>query len=116
MNKMKQVEVRVREGISELFKIDQLYSVINKDFDIHVNGSIEMVGKEYPNLKRVKVYANLCNKDGSILYILNDWKNYPINVGDYHSFSLYCSSVGRFFDPSELEYVELYLSYNEKDN
>ena len=116
MNKMKQVEVRVRDGISESFKLDQLYGVVNEDFDIHVNGSIEMIDKEYPNLERVKVYANLCNKDGLILYILNNWNNYQINAGDYHSFSLYCSTVGRFFDSSELEYVELYLSFNEKES
>jgi hypothetical protein len=115
-NKMKKVEVRCREGISELFKIDQLYCVLNGDYDIHVNGSIEMTGKGYGNLKKVKVYANLCNEDGAILYILNCWKNYPISEGFYNSFSLYCSTIGRFFDPSELEYVELYLSFNEKDS
>lgn len=114
LNKMKRVEVRCRK-IPELFKIDQLYGVLNEDYDIHVNGSIEMPGKDYGNLKKVKVYANLCNKDGAILYILNGWKNYQVCEGAYNSFSMYCSTVGRFFDPRELEYVEVYLSFNEKD-
>ncbi len=54
---MKKVEVRCREGISELFKIEQLYGVLNEEYDIHVNGSIEMTEKDYGNLKKVKVYT-----------------------------------------------------------
>ena len=115
-NKIKKVKIRCREGISEFFKIDQLYGVLTEDNDIHVNGSIEMVGSDYGNIKRLKVYANLCNRDGAILHVLNRWKNYPVNKGIYNSFSLYCSTVGRYFDPDELEYVKLYLSLNEKDS
>lgn len=115
-NKLKRVEVRCRDGISDLFKIDQLYGVMNEDYDIHVNGSINMPEKDYGNIKRVRVYANICNKEGEILYILNNWTNYPVEVGNYRSFSLYCSAVGRFFDVEEIEYAELYLSYNEKES
>ena len=75
-----------------------------------------MIGKEFGNIERVKVYANLCNKDGAILYVLNGWRNYSVSEGKYNSFSMYCSTIGRFFNPSELEYVELYLSFNEKDS
>lgn len=114
--KMKKINVRCRDKISELFKIDQLYSVLTDDNDIHVNGSVEMIGSDYGKIKRIKVYANLCNKDGAILYVLNGWKNYPVSKGIYNSFSLYCSTIGRFFDPDELDYVELYLSFNEKDS
>ena len=115
-NKIKQIEVRCRDGISELFKIGQLYSALNEDYDIHVNGSIEMIGKDYGNIKRVRVYANLCNRDGAILYVLNGWKNYPVREGGYNSFSLYCSTIGRFFDPDELKYIELYLNFNEENS
>ena len=52
----------------------------------------------------------------AILHVLNGWKNYLVDKGIYNSFSLYCSTVGRYFDPDELEYVELYLSFNEKDS
>lgn len=114
-SKMQKVDVRYRDEPLGLIKIDQLYCVLNGDYDIHVNGSVEMIAKDYGNLKNVKVYANLCNKDGAILYVLNGWKNYPISTGRYNSFSLYCSTVCRFFDPSELEYVEIYLSFNEED-
>lgn len=116
LNKMKKVEVRCRDLSSELFKIDQLYGNLNEDYDIHVNGSIEMIGKDYGNLEKVKVYANLCNKDGAILYVLNGWRNYQVGEGVYSSFSMYCSTVCRFFDPIELEYVEIYLSFNERDS
>lgn len=114
--KMKRVNVHCRKGIPILFYINQLYAVLNKDYDIHVNGSIEMTGKDYGNLKTVKVYANLCNADGAILYILNSWKNYQVIEDAYYSFSLYCSTVDRFFVPDELEYVEIYLSFNERDS
>lgn len=114
-NKMKKVKIRCREGIPEFFKIDQLYGVLTEDKDIHVNGSIEVLGKDYGNIKRIKVYANLCNKDGEILYVLDGWKKYPVREGIYNSFSLYCSTIGRFCETDELDYVELYLSYNEKD-
>lgn len=113
--KMKRVNVHCREGTSKLFNIGQLYGVLNKDYDIHINGSIEMTCKDYGNLKKVKVYANLCNAEGEILYVLNSWKNYQVKEDSYYSFSLYCSTVDRFFDPAELEYVEIYLSFNEKD-
>jgi hypothetical protein len=114
--KMKKIKVRCREGIPDSFMIDQMYGVLTEDNDIHVNGSVEMVGTDYGNIKRIKVYANLCNKDGAILYVLNGWKNFPVSKGAYNSFSLYCSTVGRFFDPEELDYVELYLTFNEKDS
>lgn len=114
--KMKKIKVCCRERISELFKIDQLYSVLTEDNDIHVNGSVEIIGSNYGNIKKIKVYANLCNKYGAILYVLNGWKNYPVSKGTYNSFSLYCSTIDRFFDPDELDYVELYLSFNEKDS
>ena len=113
---MKRVEVRCRDGVLGAFKIDQLYCVINEDYDIHINGSIEMIGKDYGNIENVKVYANLCNIDGAILYVLNGWKNYSVGEGIYNSFSLYCSNVDRFFDIEEHEYVELYLSFNERES
>ncbi len=115
-NKMKKLKVHCREGIAESYKIGQLYGVLTEDNDIHVNGSVEMIGSDYGNVKRIKVYANLCNKDGEILYVLNGWKNYPVSKGAYNSFSLYCSTIGRFFNPDELDYVELYLTFNEKDS
>lgn len=43
-------------------------------------------------------------------------KNYLVSKETYNSFSLYCSTIGRFFDPEELDYVELYLSFNESDS
>lgn len=114
--KMKKIKVRCREGISEFFKIDQMYGVLTKDNDIHVNGSVEVVGSDHENIKSIKVHANLCNRDGAILYVLNGWKNYLLGNGMYNSFSLYCSTIERFFDPAELDYVELYLTFNENNS
>ncbi len=113
---MKKINVRCRDEIPHCFKIDQLYGVLNKDNDIHINGSLVMDGNEYGNVKRVKIYANLCNKEGAILNVINGWKNYTVADGKYISFSLYCSAIGRFFDIEDLDYVELYLSINEKNS
>lgn len=114
---MKRVDIRCRENVDmELFELDQLYGVLNEEYDIHVNGSIKMNEQDYGNIKKVKVYANLCNKDGEILYVLNNYYNYSVYPGNYKSFSMYCSTIGRFFEADELDYVELYLSFNEKDS
>lgn len=115
MGKMNHVEVRAREGYEKLYQIDQLYVAINEDYDIHINGSIQMIGMKTEDVKKVKVYANLCNQEGKILYVLNNWKNYPVKEEAYNSFSLYCSTISRFFNPEELSYVEIYLSFNERD-
>lgn len=89
--------------------------VINEETDVHVNGAINIVGADLRKFKKVKVYANLCNEAGEILYILNCWKNYSVEERGYFSFSMYCSTVNRFFDIEDLEYAEIYVVFNEKD-
>lgn len=78
-----------------------------------MNGAISIVGKYFEKYKQVKVYANLCNEEGEILYILNCWKNYNIEVNGYFSFSMQCSTVDRFFNIEELVYAEIYVVFDE---
>lgn len=101
--------------IQDIIKIGQTYGTINEETDVHVNGAINIVGADFRKIKKVKVYANLCNEAGEILYILNCWKNYSVEERGYFSFSMYCSTVNRFFDIEDLEYAEIYVVFNEKD-
>lgn len=118
MDNMKKINVCYRqgEGQSGLFKIDQLYGVLTQDNDIHANGSVEVIGNDCGDIKTIRIYGNICNKDGAILHVLNGWKDYPVSKGMYKSFSLYCSTIERYFDPEEISYIELYLSFNEENS
>lgn len=109
----KKIAVRYRnDGLSELFKFDQLYGVVREDC-IHINGSVEMVGEDPGGIKTIKVYVNFCNKEGAILEVLDRGKQYTIGKGVYHSFNFCRNDLCRPFDLDEFDYAELYLCYNE---
>lgn len=113
---MHRIEVKVREQATDIIQISQTYGVINEDTDVHVNGAVAVIGKDLGDYKKIKVYANLCNKEGEILYILNGWKNHKLEENGYFSFSMYCSTVNRFFGIEEFSYAEIYVVFNEKDS
>lgn len=112
---MDKIEVRCRDGYSDIIRIEQAYGNINEDSDIHINGSITVVDNDLKKYKKVRIYVNLCNENGNVLYVLNNWKNVALDVNKYFSFSAYCASVNRFFDLSEFKYAEIYAMFNEKD-
>lgn len=112
---MKNIEVRCRQAYFEILEINQLYGNINEDSDIHINGAITVVEKDNDTYRNVRVYANLCNEEGAILYVLNSYKNFMLKGNVYFSFSVYCSMVNRFFDVNELSYAEIYVVFNEKE-
>ena len=112
---MNRIKIKVKEQYSDIIKIGQTHGTINEETDVHVNGAINIVGSDLRKFKKVKVYANLCNEAGEILYILNCWKNYSVEERGYFSLSMYCSTVNRFFDIEDLEYAEIYVVFNEKD-
>lgn len=68
---MNRIKIKVKEQYSDIIKIGQTYGTINEETDVHVNGAINIVGADLRKFKKVKVYANLCNEAGEILYILN---------------------------------------------
>lgn len=111
---MENFEVRFREGYSNIIKFDQMYGIINEDSDVHVNGSISIVGKDNIAYKKARVHVNLCNKDGLILYVLNTYNNFHLKENEYFSFSVFCSTLNRYFDIKELAYAEVYVIFNEK--
>ena len=111
--KMKKIDVKVR-GVYEGIDIGQLYAVINGDNDIHVNGSIT-VKKEATDKQNIRIYANLLDKDEHILYVLSSYRSISLKKGSYKSFSMYCAKIERFLPMDELDCIEIYGVYNEKD-
>ncbi len=95
-------------------EVNQLYASLNEEDDIHINGSVSNVGKGLKgNLLEIK--ANLCAENGEILYVLNTYSTMKFDLVRYDSFSMYCSSVSRFFDMDELHHVELYPRVKKED-
>lgn len=111
---MKKVEVRCRETM-DFLKIGQLYSIMDDDCDIHINGSLTIENEEFGELKTVKVYANLCNEAGEILYLLRAYSDFSLTTNVYYSFSVYCADLSRFFRVDELAYVEIYTVFDEEE-
>lgn len=64
---MKNIDIQVRDK-KEFCKCGQLYANLNKKNDIHINVSVTL-GKVLGNVKRIRIRASLCNKDGNILYV-----------------------------------------------
>lgn len=106
---MKAVELITKD---ELFKkvninLGQLCSYLNAENDIYINGSVVLEG-EWPKECVVTIKANLCDKDGNILYIVRDFNSINFKMLEYVTFSIYCANIDRFFDVEKLHYVELY--------
>lgn len=111
---MKKVTVKCRE-IDDLLVIGQLYGTVNEENDIHVNGSVTITGNEYNGYGSVKMYVNLCNEDGVILYVISIYTNFKLMQNGYYSFSAYCADITRFVDMKELAYAEVYPIYDESE-
>lgn len=77
---MDKIEVRCRDGYSDIIRIEQAYGNINEDSDIHINGSITVVDNDLKKYKKVRIYVNLCDENGNVLYVLNNWKNVALDV------------------------------------
>lgn len=108
---MRELEVKTRNNDVVVF--DQLYANINDNDDIHINGSISTKERENSYRGKIRIYANLCNSDGKILYIFEAYRNFDISMDDYCSFSMYASSLSRFVEMDKTAYVELYISKGE---
>ena len=77
---MDKIDVRCRDGYSDIICIEQAYGNINEDSDIHINGSITVVDNDLKKYKKVCIYVNLCDENGNVLYVLNNWKNVALDV------------------------------------
>ena len=107
---MRKIEAKSRETLPVL-TMGQLYACINDEKDILVNGSITITDKEKEDVKSVTMHANICDKDGKILYVLDDCRNFKIMLNAYYSFSLYLADSSRFLNVEDLAYVELYATF-----
>lgn len=111
---MIKVEIKKRK-IAKFLKVSQVYGVINEENNIRVNGSVLVNGDEFDGHEHVKIYANLCNEEGAILYVIHSQKNYKLYDDAYYSFSMRVKNFSRYFDIKELRYVEIYAVFDETD-
>ena len=54
---MDKIEVRCRDGYSDIIRIEQAYGNINEDSDIHINCSITVVDNDLKKYKKVRICA-----------------------------------------------------------
>lgn len=104
-------DIRLINIDENIFKVSQLYADINDEKDIHVNGSVSLIG-DVGKITSIKIMANLCDAKGAILMNMNSYKSHKTEVSEYFVFNLYCADVSRYFDVNELEHIELYAEYN----
>lgn len=108
---MESIEVKTRNINYEEIKIDQLYCSIH-DNVVGINGSLTLLSKPNKNMETVRVNINVCNDQGAILDV--ERSSIFNLLSDYFSFNIRCWLSGRF-DKKDIAYVELYLTWNEKE-
>ena len=114
-SELKKITVKSKKYPGKL-EFNQLYAVINEDNDIRINGSVDVTSGISSNIRTVSVYANLCNKENEILYVLNSYFTTNVKDNNYFSFSISCLDVSRFIDLTEFSYAELYVLINKDDD
>ena len=107
---MKNIEVKIAKG--QILAFAQLYGSKNSENDIFVNGAISFA-KDLRELRKFRVFANLCNEQGEILHILSTYKAFS-TINSYYSFSLYCADISRYLEVDKLAYVEVYAVLDDK--
>ena len=112
---MKKVEMKHKEypGILEF---NQLHTSINEENDIRINGSVDISEGIPSNIRNVRIFANLCNKEDKILYVLNEYNKVNVRDNNYFSFSISCCDISRFIDIMELDHIELYAMFNKEED
>lgn len=113
---MKNVDLVI---LSPLFKVlevsvDQLKCYIDNSEEFRISGSVSSK-KKMPEGYVMIVKANLCDKDGGILYALRDYFGFSFEMLEYDVFSMNCADLSRFFDLEDLHHVELYPRLKKKD-
>lgn len=110
------IEVRIK-NVPSFMEVGQIYSELNKEFGICINGSVTVKGDIPGHLKDsyVKMNVNLCDNKGRILYVYNNYNSVDISRNNYFVFSIDRSDITRHVDIEEFEYVEVYAIF-EKDS
>ena len=104
----------ISKDYPDILKIDQTYASINGD-DIIINGAVKISSEKPLDLKKAKVYSNLCKENGEILFVLNSFCNMDIQYNTYYSFSMTCSDISRFIDIKDLAFIEIYVVFNKSE-
>ena len=115
--KMKAVELITKDELFKKVNIKhgQLCCYLNEENDIHINGSLTLEGKWSEDCVAM-IKANLCDKEGNILYIVREFSCVNFKILEYVTFSIYCANITRFFDVQKLHHVELYPYINSVKN
>lgn len=112
---MKNVEVVVKQDLFDDIglKVARLNCHMNEENDFRLYGSITAKDARLDGYL-LHVKANLCDEEGRVWYVLNDFSGISFEMVKYDTFSLYCADLKRFFDIDRLRYVEVYPKIGRK--
>lgn len=112
---MKNFEVVVKKDLFDGIgvKVEQLNCHINEENDFRLYGSITAEDARMDGYL-LHVKANLCDEEGRVWYVLNDFSGISFEMVKYDTFSLYCADLKRFFDLDKLHHVEVYPKVGKK--
>lgn len=110
---MKKISLKKRE-MPDFLEVDQLFCYVNKKNDVNINGSVIIKGNDYNDHQTIRIYANLCNDEGSILLVMNNFKDFDLEKNYYYSFEMLYADVTRVCDLDEIAYAEIYIVFDER--
>lgn len=117
------IEISIREDICN--KLNVLISNIGfrlfyenddeKKYNIKILGNIESInGYSLPKKCRLKMKGDLCDKDGRVLHIIDNYGNLNIHLNGFDSFEMSSFSIYRFVDIKEIKSIKIYPKFEEK--
>lgn len=89
-------------------QLGQLHFQISGRDELRIHGSVTLEDGKIPSDMFLRVKANICDKNGNILHILEDHSKILFECTSYNTFSLYCYDISRYINLKEVEYIELY--------
>lgn len=98
----------IQKQVAELLNVEISDSSCwkSEENDIHIHGTI-FVKKKPGKGEKLVVKADLLDAEGRVLYNLKDYSAENLRSA-FDSFSMYCSSVNRFFDVHAIAAIRLY--------
>lgn len=114
---MKKVELIVKQDLFDKIgvTIGQLHYNIDKNNDFSLCGS---VSSDNEKLEGYSLYlrTNLCDEEGSILFVNKSYSGISFEMVNYDAFSITCSDLTRFFDIDKLHHIEIYPNVRREND
>lgn len=100
--------VRINEDIAKTLGIQifGIYCVIDKNLDLYINGNVQLDRKPCKG-ERLTINADIKDKYGRVLRPLSDYTTENL-LSLFSSFSIFCGSINRFFDPETIDTISIY--------